>query len=193
MCNRSLAPRLGCAESLFTAQKVRGRRPERWQISSPWLAVIADWERKAVPEFRAIPCGPDAGEFPPARRLGAGQEGVRLTGPPAAQLCLHHLAGAGNGVAFVVEQPLDAKSHLHIPFAVEPLPGSALIRLELRKLGLPKTQHIRLDRAQAGDVTDAEIKLVRDFRFLRCAPLWETIGHAVNGRRNLAHRPSTKV
>ncbi len=102
------------------------------------------------------------------------------------------MAGPGNGVAFVVEQPLDPKSHLHVAFAVEALPGSALIGLELRKLGLPKAQHIRLDRTQAGDIANAEVKLIRDFRFLRCAPLWKMIGHAETGRAELRSPPFDK-
>ena len=54
---------------------------------------------------------------------------------------------------------------LYIAPAIEPLPGPAFVGLELRELSLPKSQNIRRHAAQAGDVSNAEIQLIRDLGF----------------------------
>ena len=73
-----------------------------------------------------------------------------------------HLPGAGNGVALIVQQALNAERHLHISPAIESLPGTTFIGLQLWELGLPEAQHVGLDAAQVSDLADAEVELVRD-------------------------------
>ena len=77
------------------------------------------------------------------------------------------LAGAGDGVALVVEQALDAERHLDVALAVETLAGAAFVGLELRELGLPEAQDVGGDVAELGYVPDAEVELVRDDRSAR--------------------------
>jgi len=88
---------------------------------------------------------------------GEGELGLFLL-----QLGLENLPGAGDGVALVVEEALDAQSHFNIAAAVETLAGAALVGFELRKLALPEAQDIGWNVAELGDFTDTEVKLVRD-------------------------------
>jgi len=84
------------------------------------------------------------------------------------------LAGAGDGVALVIEQALDAESHLDVALAVEALAGAAFIGLELRELSLPETEDIGGDIAQLCYIADAEVELVRNDSWLRgnCLANW---------------------
>jgi hypothetical protein len=78
------------------------------------------------------------------------------------QLRLEHLPGAGNGVTLAVKEGFDPQRHLNISTAIETLPGAALVRFQLRKFALPKTQDVGWNVAESGDFTDAEVELVRD-------------------------------
>lgn len=55
---------------------------------------------------------------------------------------LQCLTCAGKRIALAVNQALDIESQLDIATAIEPVSCSALVRLELRKLRLPKAQYI---------------------------------------------------
>jgi hypothetical protein len=78
------------------------------------------------------------------------------------QLGFEDLPRAGNGVALVVEEALDAQSHFNIATAVETLAGASLVRFELRKFALPETQDVGGNVAEFGDFADAKVELVRD-------------------------------
>src|SRR6266849_3052754 len=75
-------------------------------------------------------------------------------------------ACAGDGEPVFIEQLLDAQHRLHVAPAVHALTGAALHRFELRKLGLPKTEHVSVQPAKACDLADPEIQFVgnNDFR-----------------------------
>ena len=77
---------------------------------------------------------------------------------------LEDLAGAGDGVALVVEEGLDAEDHLDVAAAVEALAGAAFVGLELGKFALPEAEDVGGQVAEFGDFADAEVELVRDFR-----------------------------
>jgi len=81
-----------------------------------------------------------------------------------AKLGLEDLAGAGDGVALVVEKGLDAEDHLDVPAAVETLAGATFVRLELGKFALPEAEDIGRQVAEFRDFADAEVELIRDFR-----------------------------
>ena len=72
------------------------------------------------------------------------------------------LAGAGDGVALVVEQALDAEGHFDVALAVEALAGAAFVGLELGELGLPEAEDVGGDVAELGYIADTEVELVRD-------------------------------
>ena len=72
------------------------------------------------------------------------------------------LAGAGDGVALVVEQALDTEGHLDVALAVEALAGAAFVGLELRELCLPETEDVGGHVTQLGYIADAEVELVRN-------------------------------
>jgi len=59
-----------------------------------------------------------------------------------AELALDDLAGAGDGVALVVEKGLDVEGGLYIAAAIETLAGAAFVRLELGKLALPEAEDV---------------------------------------------------
>src|SRR5580765_7219588 len=80
------------------------------------------------------------------------------------------LARAGNRESLFVQQLLDPQHRFHIFAAIHTLPGAALYRLELRKLGLPKPQHVSGQAAQSGNFSDAEIELVRNNDVVLCRP-----------------------
>ncbi len=75
---------------------------------------------------------------------------------------IESLPGAGNRVAFAVNQPLDLKCQFHLAAPVKPLTRSALVRLQLRKLRLPESKHIRFYAADARNIADLEIKAIGD-------------------------------
>ena len=80
----------------------------------------------------------------------------------SAELCFESLAGAGNGVALVVEERLDAKGHFDIAPAKEPLAGAALVRPELGELALPEAQDVGRNLAEFRDFPDAEVEFIGD-------------------------------
>jgi hypothetical protein len=84
------------------------------------------------------------------------------------------LAGAGDGVALVVEQALDAERHLDVALAVEALAGAAFVGLELRELGLPEAEDVGGDIAQLRYIANAEVELVRNDGWLggNCFANW---------------------
>ena len=55
---------------------------------------------------------------------------------------LENLPRPRNRIPLVIQQRLDTQRHLHIALPIQTLPGAAFIRLQLRKLRLPETQHI---------------------------------------------------
>jgi hypothetical protein len=79
-----------------------------------------------------------------------------------AEFPFDDLAGAGDGVALVVEEGLDVESGFHVATAIEPLAGTAFVGLELRELALPEAENIGGNVAEFGDFADAEVELVRD-------------------------------
>jgi hypothetical protein len=81
-----------------------------------------------------------------------------------AELGLEDLAGAGDGVALVVEEGFDAENHLDVAAAVEALAGSAFVGLELGEFTLPEAEDIGRQVAEFGDFADTEVELIRDFR-----------------------------
>ena len=78
------------------------------------------------------------------------------------ELTFEDLASAGDGVALVVEEALDAQGHFDVAAAVETLAGAAFVRLELWEFALPETEDVGRDVAEFGDLADAEVELVRD-------------------------------
>ena len=77
-----------------------------------------------------------------------------------AMLLLKSLAGAGECVSLGMDQLFDLKNQFDVAPAVKPLAGSALVRFELRKLRLPKAQDIRLDLADARNISNLEVETV---------------------------------
>src|SRR6478736_2008491 len=86
----------------------------------------------------------------------------RDRGLAAAALALEALAGAGNGVALLVQQTADLPDHQHIVALVIAAVAAALDRGQGFELGLPIPQHVRLDVAQLADLTNGEVALRRD-------------------------------
>jgi len=76
---------------------------------------------------------------------------------------------AADGESLVVEQVAYAPDQKHFVVLVVTAVAAPLDRLELRKLLLPISQHVRLDAAQLAHFADGEIALRRDRRqrFLR--------------------------
>ena len=114
-----------------------------------------------LPEFSPrVPDGGGRGILPFARfnrnRLLAG---FRFAAPVSL---LQSLARAGKRISLGMNQPFDLQGKLHIAFAVESLPGTTLVGLELRKLRFPEPQNVGLNFANARDIADLEIKTVWD-------------------------------
>ena len=80
------------------------------------------------------------------------------------ELGFEDLARAGNGVALVVEEILDAQGHFDVAAAIETLAGAAFVGFEVGELALPEAQDIGGNVAEFGDFADAEVELVRDVR-----------------------------
>jgi hypothetical protein len=59
-----------------------------------------------------------------------------------AKFGFEDLSGAGNGVALVIEEGLDAEDHLDIAAAIETLAGAAFVGLELGKFTLPEAKDV---------------------------------------------------
>src|SRR5579875_1377933 len=59
-----------------------------------------------------------------------------------------------------MHQAFNFKHQLDIAAAIQPLPGSALVRFQLRKLTLPETEHVWLECADARHIADLEIEAV---------------------------------
>jgi hypothetical protein len=74
------------------------------------------------------------------------------------------VAGSGESVALLVNKALDFERELDFPAAVKTLACAAFIGLELRELGLPETEDVGLNAAQARHVPNFEVKAVRDCR-----------------------------
>jgi hypothetical protein len=152
---------------------------EKWEIEELFgRAARRGWVALRANGMNGGPCGGRSGEksveiaeifleFPEQpgveRRRSAfdGEGELRFF---LLELGLEDLAGAGYGVALVIEEALDAEGHLDIAFAIEALSGAALVRLELRELALPEAQDVGGDIAESGDFADAEVELVRDVR-----------------------------
>lgn len=78
------------------------------------------------------------------------------------EFAFEDLPGAGDGVALVVEETLDAQGHFDVATSIEALAGAAFVRLELRELALPEAKDVGGDVAEFGNLTDAKVELVRD-------------------------------
>src|SRR6266478_6731608 len=78
---------------------------------------------------------------------------------------------ARDSESFVVQQPLDAKDHVHIFLTIEAMAAGALDWLQHGKLGFPVTQNERFQVREAADLADAvEFFLRGDLRC--CAVVW---------------------
>jgi len=76
---------------------------------------------------------------------------------------VERLTCAGQGVALIVDELLDAQCELYFFTPIEPLAGPALVRFQAGKLGFPKTQHVRFDSADPRHVADAKVEPVGNF------------------------------
>ena len=135
--------------------------------------------RRAIPESLAIPCALCAGALLLAARFVA----VAAKGVPADRLvcCASPPESPGgrrrwcNPRHTAAASPAAPSLHRAADTAAA---RAALVRLELGKLCFPKAQNIGCNRAQASDLADAKVKLIGDFRFLRCALLRKVSRHA---------------
>jgi hypothetical protein len=98
------------------------------------------------------------------------------------QLSLEDLPSARDGVALIVEEGFDAKSHFDVALAIETLAGTAFMGLELGELALPEPQDVGWDVAEFGDFAYAEVEFVRDVRTGggRSFADWLVLGHTWN-------------
>jgi hypothetical protein len=88
----------------------------------------------------------------------------RELGFPLLEFAFEDLAGAGDGVALVVEKALDAHGRLDVAAAIEALAGATFVWFELGKFALPEAQNIGWDFAELGHFADPKVQLVRDVR-----------------------------
>ena len=72
------------------------------------------------------------------------------------------IARAADGEALLVEKTANLANDEHVLPLVIAAISAALDGLELRKLLLPVTQHVRLDAAEVAHLTDGEVALARD-------------------------------
>ena len=110
----------------------------------------------------------------------AGETGVINA---ARLLLLDLLARARDREALAVKQLLDPDHRLDVAAPVDPLAGAVLGGRQGRELGLPVSQHVRLDVRELADLADLEEQLVRNL----------AVGHvpsdfASDIRRRLAER-----
>jgi hypothetical protein len=87
-------------------------------------------------------------------------------------------AGAGHRVSLLVEEFFDLEDQDHIPLAIQALSAAALARLQGGKLALPVTEDVGRNPGDGGDISDAEVETVRNFR-LYVRGRWE---HTLPGR-----------
>src|ERR1035438_3583499 len=92
-------------------------------------------------------------------------------------------ACAGQSVALGVDQALDLHRHFNIAPAIEPLSGSAFVRLQLGKLRLPEAQHVRFYAAKFGDISNFEVEAIRDCGWLVGALSIQLCGHIILARK----------
>jgi hypothetical protein len=79
-----------------------------------------------------------------------------------AELAFDDLAGAGDGVALVVEEGFDVECSFYVAATIKALASAAFVGLELRELALPEAENVGGNVAEFRDFADAEVKLVRD-------------------------------
>ena len=91
------------------------------------------------------------------RTLGHGEGELRGV---VLHLALDDLAGAGDGVALIVEEGLNTEGRLDVAAAVEALAGAAFVWFELGEFALPEAEDVGGDVAETGDFADAEVELV---------------------------------
>jgi hypothetical protein len=72
------------------------------------------------------------------------------------------LAGARERVSLSVNKAFDFERKLYLATPIEALAGSALVGLELGKLGFPETKDVWFDSADTGDIPDLEVQAIRD-------------------------------
>ena len=108
-----------------------------------------------------------------------GESQLRIAVP---EFAFEDLTSAGDGIAFAVEEALDAKRHLDVSPAIEPLACATFVWLELRELALPEAQDVGGDVAELGYLTNAKVELVRDVRPGRWGGFadWLVLRHARN-------------
>ena len=125
---------------------------------------------------------------------------IRLLVPVRpAQLLPKNRACAGQSVALGVDEALDLHRHFNVAPAVEPLSGPAFVRLQLRKLRLPKSQNVRFYTAKFGDISNFEVEAIRDCGWLvgalpielRSHRIWRGMPHRMGrnprSRRSIGH------
>ena len=150
---------------------------ERWEIEELFgCATRRGWVARRANGVDGSPCGGRFGEksveiakiflkfaelpgVERRRRVVDGEGELRFF---LLELGLEDLACAGDGVALVVEEALDAERHLDVASAIEALAGAAFVGFELRELALPEAQDVGGNVAEFGDFADAEVELVRD-------------------------------
>src|SRR5467141_4461890 len=114
---------------------------------------------------------------PIRRRIGASR--LRFGG---AIVLAEMPPSARDGESLVVEQPLDAKDHVHVVLAVETVAAGALDRFKHGEFGFPVAQDERFQIRQAADFADAvEFFLRGDLRC--CAVAWHLAFLPEGGRR----------
>lgn len=59
-----------------------------------------------------------------------------------AKFGFEDLAGAGDGIALVIEERFDAEDHFDVAATIEALAGAAFVRLELGKFTLPEAKDV---------------------------------------------------
>jgi len=87
------------------------------------------------------------------------------------------LACAGKGVPFGVDKALDLQNEFDVAAAVKAVAGSAFVGFELGELRLPKAQDVGFEGADAGDISNFEVKAVGDFGRFEGAFLGEMRSH----------------
>ncbi len=68
-------------------------------------------------------------------------------------------------VAFLIKHPLDHKDRLKVLLDIDPLAGLILSGLQERELGLPVSEHVRLNAGNLADLADLIEQLVRRIVF----------------------------
>lgn len=75
---------------------------------------------------------------------------------------LDRLSRARDRISLVVKQRFDVQDRLHIAAAVQPLAGAPFVGLQLRELTLPEAQNVSWNVAEPGNLSNAEVQLVRN-------------------------------